>query len=305
MHSRKPLFAFGGGKGGVGKSFLSSNVAIYLARRGLRVAVIDADLGGANLHTFMGMELPRVTLADFISHKVQNIAEVLVKTPVENLWLGAGVVKDLAAPNFKHSQKQRMIRSFRHLDFDAVLLDLGAGTSYNVLDFFAAADCGILVTLPEPTAVENCYRFLKSSFFRHLRNEERDSRLKGMLDFAMTGEEPIRGPLEFISQVATLDPAKARQFTDELEYFRVALVVNQVRSADDRAVGQAISGALKRFYGFNVRPLGDVAYEDSVWMSVRQRQPFMAGRVETMASRDTATVAKAIHGMVHEFRSMR
>jgi flagellar biosynthesis protein FlhG len=305
MHSRKPLFAFGGGKGGVGKSFLSSNVGIYLARRGLRVAVIDADLGGANLHTFMGMELPRTTLADFIAHKSPGIGDVLVKTPVENLWLGAGVVKDLAAPNFKHSQKQRMIRSLKHLDFDAVLLDLGAGTSYNVLDFFAAADCGILVTLPEPTAVENCYRFLKSSFFRHLRNEERDGRIKGMLDFAMTGEEPMRGPLEFIAQVATIDRPKARQFSDELEYFRVALIVNQVRSAEDRSIAPAIAGALKRFYGFNVRPLGDIAYDDSIWLSVRQRQPIMAGRIETIAARDTVAVGKAIYGMVHEYRSMR
>jgi flagellar biosynthesis protein FlhG len=303
--TRRPIFAFGGGKGGVGKSFLSANVSIYLARKGLRVAVIDGDLGGANLHTFMGMELPRVTLGDFIAHKADSIADVLVKTPVEGLWLGAGVVKDLAAPNFKHSQKQRMIRNIRHLDFDAVLVDLGAGTSYNVMDLFTAADFGVLVTLPEPTAVENCYRFLKSSFFRHLRNAEKDDRFKEMLDRAMGGEEALRGPRELIDEAARIDPARARRYAEELDFFRTALVVNQVRSAEDRALAGAITGALKRFYGFNVRPLGEISYEDSVWMSVRQRTPLMTGRVESMAARDTAAVCRAVLGMVSEFRTQR
>ena len=265
----------------------------------------DGDLGGANLHTFMGMELPRITLGDFIAHKAESIADILVKTPVENLWLGAGVIKDLAAPNFKHSQKQRVIRNIRQLDFDAVLLDLGAGTSYNVMDFFAAADYGVLVTLPEPTAVENCYRFLKSSFFRHLRNGEKDDRFKDMLDRAMGGDEALRGPREFLEEAARIDPARARQFGEELEFFRTALVVNQVRSPEDRALTGAITGALKRFYGFNVRPLGEIAYEDSVWMSVRQRVPLMSGRIESIAARDTAAVCRAVLGLIHEYRSVR
>lgn len=305
MPPRRPIISFGGGKGGVGKSFMSANVSIYLARRGLRVAIIDADLGGANLHTFMGMELPKVGLGDFIAHKAENIADVLVKTPIENLWLGAGVVKDLAAPNFKHSQKQRVIRNIRHLDFDAVLIDLGAGTSYNVMDLFAAADFGVLVTLPEPTAVENCYRFLKSSFFRHLRNGEKDERFKEMLDRAMGGDEAFRGPREFIDEAARIDPVRARQFAEDLEFFRTGLVVNQVRTPDDRALLGAITGALKRFYGFNVKPLGEIAYEDSVWMSVRSRSPLMAGRADSIAARDTAAVCRAVLGIIQEYRSLR
>jgi flagellar biosynthesis protein FlhG len=302
---RRPIIAFGGGKGGVGKSFMSSNVSIFLAASGLKTAAIDADLGGANLHTMLGMQLPKVTLEDFISHKTGNLHEILVKSPIENLFLGAGVIRDLAAPNFKHSQKTRLIRNLRNLDFDVIVMDLGAGTSYNVLDFFAAADLGVLVTLPEPTAVENCYRFLKSSFFRHLRAGEKSAGLKELLDSAMSGNHSIVGPFELIRHVEKSSPESARRYREELEYFRPGLVINQVRTSEDRALKDSITSALRRFYGFKVRPLGEIAYEDSIWQSIRNRTPLMTGSQETLAARDTMVVCRAIGDLVSQFRTLR
>ncbi|MFA6033779.1 MAG: P-loop NTPase [Myxococcota bacterium] len=302
---RKPILAFGGGKGGVGKSFLSTNVSIHLARTGLKVAVIDCDLGGANLHTFLGMNLPKVTLSDYISHKIPTLAEALVGSPYENLWLGTGVLRDLTAVNFKHTQKMRLIRAIRDLDFDVTVLDLGAGTSFNVLDFFGQADLGVLVTLPEPTAVENCYRFLKSSFFRYLRHDEKDERLKALLDEAMTGEGPIRGPFELVKAAEAVSMDAAHRYSEELNVFRPGLIINQVRSQDDRALSGVISSALKRFYGFHVRPLGEISYDDSIWRSIRQRAPLMATSAESIASRDTGAACRAIAALVTELRTIR
>ncbi|HCF59957.1 MAG TPA: ATP-binding protein, partial [Myxococcales bacterium] len=164
------VLAVGGGKGGIGKSLIASNLGIELARRGNRVVLIDADLGGANLHTCLGMELPKVTLSDYINRRVAKLEEVLVPTTVANLSLVSGALDALDVANPKYAQKLKLLRNFQALDVDYAILDLGAGTNYNVLDFFLIADHGLLVLVPEPTSVENGYRFIKAAFFRRLAN---------------------------------------------------------------------------------------------------------------------------------------
>src|ERR1700737_2644225 len=77
----KQIWAIGGGKGGVGKSLIAANLAISLARNGHKVCAVDLDLGCANLHTCLGVEIPTVTLSDFFSKRVTEIENVVVQTP--------------------------------------------------------------------------------------------------------------------------------------------------------------------------------------------------------------------------------
>src|SRR6476620_6664089 len=77
------VIAVGGGKGGIGKSLGSANLGSALAKRGAKVVLVALDLGGANLHTCLGVGQPKVTLSDFIDRKVQNLEDVLVPTPFE------------------------------------------------------------------------------------------------------------------------------------------------------------------------------------------------------------------------------
>ena len=84
----KPLvWAVGGGKGGVGKSALTTGIAMTLASQGRRCIMIDADLGGANLHTFLGMSSPEHTISDLFRDPAKNLQEVLLATPYDNLGL--------------------------------------------------------------------------------------------------------------------------------------------------------------------------------------------------------------------------
>ena len=75
MERRRIVWAFGGGKGGVGKSLVCSAVATELARSGRRVVLLDADLGAANLHTLLGVVHPSATLDDFWSGRVANLEQ--------------------------------------------------------------------------------------------------------------------------------------------------------------------------------------------------------------------------------------
>src|SRR5262245_28766745 len=101
------VWALGGGKGGVGKSVITANLAIALARRGQRCVVVDADLGGGNLHTIFGVRKPHRTLSDFLSREVSELSEVLCDTTIPNLSLVSGARAFLAMANPKHSQKER------------------------------------------------------------------------------------------------------------------------------------------------------------------------------------------------------
>src|SRR5436305_10463695 len=81
------IIAIGGGKGGVGKSLLAANLGIYLAQLGRRTVLVDADLGGANLHTFVGVERPRVTLGDLFNRRVSRLEDCIVETAITGLGL--------------------------------------------------------------------------------------------------------------------------------------------------------------------------------------------------------------------------
>jgi len=133
------IVAIGGGKGGIGKSLVAVTFAIELVRRGMRVVLVDCDLGGANLHSFLGMEYPKETLSDFVLRRVGSLAELVIPTPVAGLGLISGARNSIQVANPMYQQKMRLMRALQHIDADAAILDLGAGTHYNVVDFFLLA----------------------------------------------------------------------------------------------------------------------------------------------------------------------
>src|SRR4051794_37938704 len=181
------IVAVGGGKGGIGKSMLSANLGIALAQHGSSVILVDADLGGANLHSCLGVAQPTVSLSDFMDRRAARLEDVAVPTGIERLRLISGARDVLDAANPRHSEKQKLLRNIRSLPVDYVVVDLGAGTGFNVLDFFLVADTGIVVLLPEPTSIENAYRFIKAAFFRRLQLMESSLGCGSLISDALSG----------------------------------------------------------------------------------------------------------------------
>jgi MinD-like ATPase involved in chromosome partitioning or flagellar assembly len=160
------VWAVAGGKGGVGKSVMAANLAVAVARRGLRCLLIDADLGGGNQHTLFGIQAPRTTLDVFLQGDEKELSSVATPTRFHGLSLVFAASDALGAANPKHSQKQKFIRHLRKADADVVLLDLGAGTGFNTLDLFLTARVQLVVTTPELTAIQNAYGFIKCAHAR-------------------------------------------------------------------------------------------------------------------------------------------
>ena len=275
--TRAKIWAIGGGKGGVGKSLVSANTSICLALMGHKVIAVDLDLGGANMHTCLGINIPQKTLSDYLQKKVDRIEDLLVETPIRNLQIISGAQDELGIANLKQMHKSKLLSKLNQLDADFVILDLGAGTSYNTLDFFIAADKGILVILPEPTSIENTYRFIKAVYYRRLKMIEDLLEIQPIIDQAMNSK--ITGqatpPMEMVKKIKEQDPEMGERLEHELARFRPKIIMNQVRSQQDIDIGFSIQNVCKRYFGLNIDYTGYLDYDSSVWQSVKKRRPLL------------------------------
>lgn len=288
------VIAIGGGKGGIGKSLLSANLGIALSQRGAKVVLVDLDLGGANLHTCLGAGQPQVTLSDFVERKVTELEQVMVPTPFEGLSLVSGAMDGLDAANPKHAQKTKLIRNLRLLDVDYVVLDLGAGSAFNVLDFFLVADTGVVVMLPEPTSIENAYRFIKAAFFRRLQALAPEDDFAALVGHALAPREGqmARTPWDVVADLRLQDVGKANRLEQALTGFHPWLVVNQARTRADFDVGPTVAHAWRKFFGLELGYLGAVSHDEAVWQAVRSRQALLKASPESVAATGVLRVAE-------------
>ena len=155
------VIAITSGKGGVGKTNLAVNLALALRRRGLRVLVIDADLGMANVDILLG-SASRKYLLDLVRPDVK-LDDIIVETPhgIQYISGGSGIEKALA---YDHAEKLLLQQKLADCATraDLILVDTGAGLGRNVMDFILAADEVLLVTTPEPTSLTDAYAVMKA-----------------------------------------------------------------------------------------------------------------------------------------------
>lgn len=157
---RSRVVAVSSGKGGVGKTNVAVNLGLALARRGIRVALLDADLGTANVDVVLGIR-PRYHLHHVITGQ-KALNEIIVEGPYGiQIIPGASGLADLA--DLPEVQREILLRSLMALDgeVDLLLIDTGAGVGRNVVQFILAAGEVLLVTTPEPTAVTDAYALMK------------------------------------------------------------------------------------------------------------------------------------------------
>lgn len=274
IYRKVHIFAFGGGKGGIGKSFLSSNIAASIGKMGYKVGLIDLDLGGANQHTFFGIDKPSKTIDDFIEHRVKSFSDILIPIVNYNIMLAAGIQNDLRATNFNVGQKARLFSAIKSLDFDYIIIDIGAGMSISTLDTFNIAPNGVIITYPEPTAIENCYKFLKSAFLRELRFKIKNKELRELVDNIYDGKIIIPTGIKLIDYFNSIDSELADAALSVLKDHNYFLILNSALEADMELL-EYIPFAIKRFYGFNIIPLGGILTDDKIRDSIKQMKLYI------------------------------
>ena len=164
------------GKGGVGKSNTSINLAIQFRKMGSRVIILDADFGLANIEIMFGT-VPKHNLYDLI-YQGKSIREIITWGPMEVGFIsgGSGIA---GMANLKREYLKYIIQNLVQLDAiaDIIIVDTGAGISDAVLEFLVASGEILLVTTPEPTSITDSYSLLKA-LYRHPRFDEEASKVK-------------------------------------------------------------------------------------------------------------------------------
>ena len=133
------------GKGGVGKSLLSANLAITLGQAGKKVVLADLDLGASNLHLAIGHNVKNSSIGTYLTEKT-SFQSIIEPTEYENVSFIAGDSQIPGLTSLKAAQKAKLVRNFHNIDADFLILDLGAGTHQIILDMFLQSPQGILVT---------------------------------------------------------------------------------------------------------------------------------------------------------------
>jgi len=287
------IIPIGGGKGGVGKTFVVANVAAALANAGLRVVAVDADLEGANLHTCLGVPVPQSSLADFVSQREDDLQKLIVETPIANLSLIAATRAHISTPQPGQARRVQLMRALRAIPADVVLLDLGAGTHSAVMDYFMAGDDGVVVITPEPTSVENAYSFMRAAFYRRLRLAMVSHDVRNVMSQAMDqrNERGIRTPFDLLREIEAIDSAEGLRFVETMRSFRPRIVVNDVQTAEDIRLGFSVRSVCRKYFGIESEYLGYVNREDAARESVRSRAPLVVTKPRSEAARYLRRVA--------------
>jgi flagellar biosynthesis protein FlhG len=276
------IWVLGGGKGGTGKTFMTSSLGIYLStKRKKRVILIDGDLGSANLHSIFNIKQPKKSLNDFFESRLP-LEQVKIETGIENLTLIAGDIHSLAADNIRYYQKLKLFRHIRKLDAQYVLIDLGGGSHYNIIDMFLFADKGIAVLTPESLAVENMYQFMKNSIYRKLRMTLRASGFLWMAQETWTDREAkkisnIRELIDFFIGLPETGPI----IKDAFSNFKIYLILNKIRDMQDVHLGASIKSTFMKYLGIDVKYVGFLEFNDLIRHSTQNQRLFLIDHPES------------------------
>lgn len=298
MTNQPKIWAVGGGKGGVGKSLVSILIATELARQNKKTILIDADLGGANLHTMMGIKTPVRTINDFVTRRYESMEEVCIQTSVSNLQLICGASEILSLANPQYAQKKKIVQNLTQLKAEHVILDLGAGTSYNVLDFFLIADHPIVVVTPQPISIQNAYGFVRNAIYRKL------SRMAGqqptMQNLIKTAMDPKNNnQLRTIQDLyCTIDQSYhskvAQQLKNALSKIRPWVVTNITKDDRDQNAARIIQLVAEKYLTIRVEALGSIHYDQEVDTLISHMKPVASLSPDNLASKDAARIVKRI-----------
>ncbi len=274
------------GKGGVGKSVAVTNLGLALAARGRRVVLADLDLGGSNLATLFGVFEAGPDLGAFFAREVERLSDV-ARPLWRNLSLIAGAGETLATANPNWAMKQRLLRHLSSIDADVVLVDVGAWAGNHALDFFNAGEIRILVTMPEPTASVDAYRFIKLATIREsvtsVSTRNPDRRTFERRDFESAQE--VWTSIPAIGSSTKFPESTARAMAPWV-------IVNQANDA--RRSFERLQLVTRRFLGRDLGLLGELPWSTDIRDSVNNFLPVVEAKPSSPAAKAFQAIARKL-----------
>jgi flagellar biosynthesis protein FlhG len=275
------------GKGGVGKSMVAANLSIALAQAGRKVVLADLDLGASNLHLILGVPAPKSGIGTFLVGAGTPFESVIMDTDYPNLRFVPGDAEVPGLANIKPAQKNQLVKRLLSVEADFLVLDLGAGTSSNILDFFLMSTHGIVVTAPTLTATLNAYLFLKNAVFRLLYGAF------GYLESLRKDGSSLQKAYvpAILDAVKGLDPERWAGAVERMRRFRPRVVMNMLEDPKDAEKVQKIRRSCKEYLNIEIEHLG-VLYRDELQdIALGSRIPIIRYKPQSILSQALYRVA--------------
>lgn len=256
---RASVIAVTSGKGGVGKSNVSLNLAVQFAAAGRKVLLVDADLGLANADVLCNVSLP-FNLSHVISGR-KTLQDVIVRTPFGfDLLGGASGLARMA--DLDDSGRRVLLGALYEAEreADVMIIDTGAGVHANVVTLCRAADHVLVVATPEPTSITDAYAMVKS----------------------IAGNS-VAGNSVAGNSVGSPGGANKSETTGVR---KISLLANQVSSvAEGRAVHDRVARVARQFLGLSVLDAGHIVSDEEMTRAVRKRTPLVLHAPASPASK--------------------
>jgi flagellar biosynthesis protein FlhG len=238
---------------------------------------MDADLGGANVHTLMGIMHPVRTLNDYLKRRCDNLEDICIDTEVENLRIicGAGDILSLANPHV--AQKAKIIQNIYKLKADYVVLDLGAGTSFNVLDFFNMADKKIVVLVPQPISIQNAYAFVRNAVYRKLsllagKIPVLQALIKTTMD--INNELRLKTVRDMLMAIEDSQGSEVyKSLQQEIENIQLDVITNMAVHPQDKEAGKIIQRVAEKYLMIHPIDRGAITYDKQLYNMVSEMAP--------------------------------
>ena len=291
------LIPVASGKGGVGKTFLTANLAIALAGNEQSTIAVDLDLGNSNLHTFLGLPAKIQGIGDFLRSQAESLETFKVDTEIPNVEYIAGDGLMPLMADITYHQKQKIIKQIKGLEANYIILDLGAGSHNDILDFFGIADRGLLVTAPEPPSVRSMLVFLKNYLLRLL-----DRLVKKNLDVIPILQEiykqPSDGPQRTLKMyrdiINEISPEIATEIDTICRVTRPRFLYNMGDKPQDLDILPRIDNTLKKIFSIEGDHLGFIFRDAAVRTSLRSGEPYLLHSPNSRAARAIRQIATRI-----------
>ena len=290
------IIPVGGGKGGIGKSVISTNLAVGIALSGQKVVLMDGDFGASNLHALLGISHPLYGFQDlFTNDKAPD--SLLIETGISNLKFISSAGDNPGSANIDSERVKKIIAFIKKIDADTVILDLGPGTSFNVLDFFNISSTGIIMSSPETTSVMKTFSFIRSALFRRLSKKLKNlSALQKLVDYSKLSKNDLETyTLATLREnIKKVDETQIKKLDEIVNEFKPAIIINRVRNKKDLLAGNNLINLAKKYLEVELNYIGYIVESDGVRESTEEMVPFLIKNPQSKPSGNLQQIIGAL-----------
>ena len=257
---------------------MCTNLAVGMALSGQKVVLMDGDFGASNLHALLGISHPPYGFQDLFTNSRLDPESLLIETGIDNLKFISSAGDNPGSANIDPERVQTIISFLKQLKAHTVILDLGPGTSFNVLDFFNIHDQCIVMSTPEVTSVMKTFSFVRAALFRKISLHLKDApELQRLVDHSHPSQADVETcTIDILREnIKKVDGSQTEEVEKIIRSFKPEVIINRVRNKKDLQTGDNLTNLVKKFLDVDLKYLGHIIESDQVRDSVEEMVPFL------------------------------